>query len=713
MSTELSKIILLGDAVAPRPSQNAVRRTSVHVNDWRRSGNAVPAPFPAVPVRTDRPQEVCMEVQSLRRRLLGAAGIATIAALAACGSSNNSTSGNATDTPTAEPTQSGAVNGGTLNVGLVQEPTSFLAAGITDSMTFSYAVDAVTSEGLLWYKSVDETANAKSQADFWRPALATEVPSSANGDVKTSGCKDTSAKMCVTWKLRQGVKWQDGSTFSSKDVCATHKFFWLQYKEKNPTALLSTNGWDLVSSCDDTNPNEAVVNYTQVYGPYLTLGTGVYGIIPAKQLDAAFAANTDIEKTAQTVDLTVGSGNPSAFKGTDTLDKIIVGTGPYVLSKYEPTKEIDFVRNQNYWDKAHQPHLDQISFKIISGTAAELTAAKAGTIDFGLDYRLKFLQDLITESGNGKIKVETLPESGAEKIDLNMCDNAKGLCGATAKKSPYMADKTIRHAMLAGINRQQIIDTLAAGKTVVPQDSWIYLGSEFIKTTDVPTTKYDPAAANKMLDDAGYKLSPSCDGGKTRAFKDGSCINVDLATTSGNKAREDAEPLIAADLQNIGIHINTPYKNVTSGKLFGSFADGGVLYTHTFDMAMYTNTLSAPAEPDSWNAGYHADCGGTCPTKVQIPSAANKGQGQDTTGEDNPQVDKLFDDAKNSIDLAKRASLYKQAEVLLAQDLPEIPLYQQVTVNSYSVKLQGLKRNDLVWTYNAYDWYCTAGNCQA
>jgi len=654
-----------------------------------------------------------MEVQPVRRRLLGAAGIAVIGLLAACGSTNNNSTGQTSGTPTAEPTQQGAVNGGTLNIGLVQEPTSFLAAGITDSMTFSYAVDALTNEGLLWYKSVDETANAKTQADFWRPDLATEVPTTANGDVKTSGCKDTSAKMCVTWKLRQGVKWQDGSTFSSKDVCDTFKFWWLQYKDKNPTAVLSTTGWDQVTSCDDSNPNQAIVNWKTTFGPYLTFGTGVYGIMPSKQLQAAFAANSDLEKTPQTVDLSVGSGNTDAFKGTDTLDKITVGTGPYVLQKYEPTKDIILVRNKNYWDKQHQPHLDSVVFKIISGTPAELTAAKAGTIDFGLDYRLRFLKDLIDESAHGKIKVETIPESGAEKIDLNQCDNAKGLCGTGAKKAPYTSDSTIRHAMLAGINRQQIVDTLASGKTVVPQDSWIYLGSEFIKTSDVPTTKYDPAAANKLLDDAGYKLSPNCDGGKTRAFKDGTCIDVDIATTSGNAAREDAEPLIANDLQQIGIHVNTPYKNVTSGKLFGSFADGGVLYNHTFDMAMYTNTLSSPAEPDNWYAGYHGDCGGSCPSEVQIPSAANKGQGQNTTGEDNANVDQWFDQARNSIDLTKRASLYKQIEAQLAKDLPEIPLYQQVTVNSYSTKLQGLKRNDLVWTYNSFDWYCTAGNCQA
>jgi peptide/nickel transport system substrate-binding protein len=656
-----------------------------------------------------------MEVHSIRHRLLGAAAVGVLLTLAACGeASNNNTPAT---TPTPAETQSGAVNGGILNVGLVQEPTSFLAAGITDSMTFSYAVDALTSEGLLWYRSTDETANAKTQADFWRPALAVEVPSVANGDVKTSNCKEASAKMCVTWKLRQGVKWADGSTFSATDVCATTKFMWTQYKDKNPTALLSTTGWDHIQSCDDSNPNQAIINFNQTYGPYLSLGSGVYGILPAKLLQTAFAANNgaggDLEKVGQTVDLSVGSGNTNAFKGTDTLDKIIDGTGPYVLSKYEPTKSITFVRNQNYWDKARLPHLDQIVFRIISGTSAQLTAAKAGSIDFGLDYRLKFLQDLITESANGKLKVETIPESGAEKIDLNMCDNAGGQCGSGAKKSPYLADKTIRHAMIAGINRQQIIDTLAAGKTVIPQDSWIYLGSEFIKDPSLPTTKYDVAAANKMLDDAGYKLSASCDGGKTRAFKDGSCINLDFATTAGNKAREDAQPLISADLQAIGIHVNTPYKNVTPGKLFGSFADGGVLYTHTFDMAMYTNTVSSPAEPDSWYTGYHANCGGSCPDKQQIPSAANKGQGQNDTGESNPLVDKAFEDAKTAIDLSTRAKLYKQAEALLAQDLPEIPLYQQVTVNSYSVKLQGLKRNDLVWTFNSYDWWCTAGNCQA
>jgi hypothetical protein len=49
----------------------------------------------------------------------------------------------------------------------------------------------------------------------------------------------------------------------------------------------------------------------------------------------------------------------------------------------------------------------------------------------------------------------------------------------------------------------------------------------------------------------------------------------------------------------------------------------------------------------------------------------------------------------------------------LAHDLPELPLYQQVVVNSHTVRLHGLQRNDRVWTFNMYDWYCTGARCRA
>ncbi|HEX3605072.1 MAG TPA: peptide ABC transporter substrate-binding protein [Candidatus Dormibacteraeota bacterium] len=653
----------------------------------------------------------------MRQRFTVALGTGALVVLAACGS------GGGGSNPTGQPTANNAVNGGTLTVGVLQEPTSFLAAGIVDSMTYSYAVDAPVTEGLLWYRSKTETQNARTLADFWRPDLATEVPTTANGDVKTSGCKnvtflgkDQTPKMCVTWKLRDGVKWHDGTQFSSKDVCDTFNFFWLKYQAKPPTALSSTSGWQETIGCDSSNALQAVVSYRSTYGAYLSQATGVYGILPSKLLQTAFngaaGAGTDLEKTPQTVDLRVGSGNTDAYAGTDTLDKMIDGTGPYVFQKYEANKDIILVKNKNYWDKSRQPHLDKIIYKFISDTKSQLDQAAAGEIQFGMDYRLALLNDLNNVAKNGKLRVETIPESGAEKIDLNLCDNAKGLCGDQATKSPFTADLKVRQAMIKAIDRQTIVKTIAANETVVPQDSWIYLGAEFIKTTpdQNPTTAYDPAGARKLLDDAGYKLSPACHGGLGRADSSGRCMDLGFVTTSGNTARQNAQIAIQAMLQAVGIYTNL--SDVKSGKLFGNFADGGLLYTHQFQLAMYTNTMSAPAEPDSWFPGYHADCGGSCAELNQIPSAANNGNGQNSTGEDNPEVDSLFNQARSTVDLSQRTKAYKSAEALLAKDLPEIPLYQQVVVNSETSRLHGVQLNDVVWTFNMYDWYCDAGNCQ-
>ena|SRR5438105_6389891 len=599
--------------------------------------------------------------------------------------------------------------GGTVTIGVVQEPTSFLAAGIVDSMLFSVAVDAPVAEGLLWYRPLEETARARTLADFWRPMLATEVPTTANGDVRTEGCPVASAAMCVTWKLRGDVLWHDGSRFGAHDVCATIQFYWLRYHDRNPTAVLSTAGPDQVIDCREDTPTQATLSFKTRYGGYLSLGSGVYGILPATRLENAFHGDTDLERTPQTVDLRTATGAADAYHGTDTLDRIIVGTGPYVLAGYEPTKSITLVRNRHYWDRGHQPHLDRVIFRFISDVTSQLAQAKAGEIDVGLDYRLALLGALDDAAKLGRLTVQTIPESGAEKLDFDMCADARGLCGAQARLDPVTADLRFRQAVLRAIDRQQIVRTIARGQTTVPQDSWIYLGEEFIRDPSIPTTAYDPAAARRLLDAAGYRPSDGCHGGRGRADPQGRCIELDFVTTSGNPARQQAQIAIQSDLEQVGIFTNL--STVKAGRLFGSFGDGGILATHEFDLAMYGQT-GAP-EPDGWYSLYHSDCRGACPDENQIPSAANHGQGQNAAGLDDPVVDRAFDAGRSTVDLAQRTTAYRQAETALAADLPEVPLYQQVVVNSHSPRLRGVQRNDRVWTFNMYDWYCTGGRCQA
>ena len=656
-----------------------------------------------------------MSGPGIRRWLLALCGVVVVA-VTACGGSNTSTATNpyATQNPN-------AVNGGQLTVGVWQPSSSFLNAGVVQNLVFSYIIDAPAAEGLLWYRGSNETASASTPADYYQPWLATEIPTLANHDVKLSGCPNTAAKMCVTWKLRSGVQWHDGSYLSSKDVCDTYDLYWLKYKSSgNPTTLSSTTPWNLALDCQATGNLTATIDYSQTFGSYLSLGTGVLGILPASELDPALATGASIETYAPNVDLGAGSGRANgAYRGSGlTLDQMIDGTGPYVFSSAD-ANQIVYVKNQNYWNKDHQPHLDKIVFKNEPDLATEVADAKSGNIDVGMDMRQYNLDGLDSAAAapGAKFSVQVVPEPGAEKIDLNLCANDVALCGSQAWTSKYTADPVIRKAMLEGINRQNIIQQEVGGKTTIPKDSFMYLGASWINSSKIPQTKYSVSAANQDLSNAGYKIAASCGtdsaGNGFRAYKDGTCIAVNLGTPTGNDSRQKTEFLIQQDLAKIGIKVVTPFApSATNGVFFGAFADGGPLYTHKFDLAMYTNTLFSPGEPDNLYPIYHGACGGSCATTTNGITSATSPNGQNDTGINDPTLDSALDAGHSDVDPAKRAADYVTAEQQLAKDIPEIPLYQQVTINSYTRNLQGVKPTDLVWDFNVYDWFCLGGNCQ-
>ena len=578
----------------------------------------------------------------------------------ACGNSSSGPSGGTPKT------------GGKLVAASWQEQSSMLAIGITDSATHAYAYEAPMVEGLIGLaSSADIPKNAK-LSDYFVPQLATEVPTTDNGDVKVTG-----TTMAVTYKLRHGVKWHDGQAFTSKDVADTAQFFYLKYKDNNPTPLLSTSGWDQISKVDTPDEFTAVVNYKSLFGPYLTLFSGPEGVLPSHLLQATWTAGGDMTKVKLPIDLS--SANPAGFKGSDTWDKWLVGTGPFVFKEWVSGDHLTMVRNNNYWG-SHKSYLDEITVKFEPDTNTELADLRTATVDLGIDFRAALLSPLTHLSSATTV---VLGDSGAEKLDFNL-------------KNKYLADPVIRKAINMSIDKQKMIDTLLQGKTVVSPDTPICLGlAAWCADPSIPTTKYDQKAAAKLLDDAGYKVQASGADKGFRAFKDGSTIALNLVTTSGNALREQQEVQIASDMKGIGILIITPFKNPTAGKLFGSYAGGGVLYNHTFDIAQYTNTVPG-GEPDSWYSGYVCD---------QIPTQANGGVGQNDTQECNPAVDSGFKAGRSKVAQADRKAGYVDAAKALAADLPEAPLYQQLTVNAYNNKLGGYKANADFWFNNSNDWY--------
>ena len=615
-----------------------------------------------------------------------------------------------------------ATAGGTVTVGIWQAPTTLLDAGITGGLDFGGAIAAPVEEGLLWYRSTTATTTTTSEADYWSPDLATSVPTVANGGVHTSGCADKAAAMCVTWDVRQGVRWDDGSDLTSHDVCDTFQLHWLAYGalgKTSPSPQVSTIGWDQVIKCTEQDRYTAVVDFKSQYGPYLALGSGVDGILPAAVLDPVLAARGNLASTPSSLDLTRGSGNPAAFKGTASLSTVLDGTGPFVMSSNARGTQVVLVRNPNYWDQAGRAHLDKIIFRIEPDLATEEKDVRSGAVQVGLNLGLAVLASLsaAVRAHTVPLTVDPVLGSGAEVLMFNLCATDGGLCDNPAvTENEDTADATIRKAILLGIDRQAIVKAVAPGVTSVPADSWMDLGASYLHSASVPTTGLDPATANAMLDTAGDTRTTKCgtapDGQDFRAAKDGTCIVVNLGTTSDDPVRVMVESMIRADLARIGINVPAAFTpNVPAARFFGAFADGGPLATHAFDMSLYTVALGVPGEPDTYSTIWHGDCGGSCLNEDAIPSSSDLGVGMNFSGLNDSQLDKDMDLARNTADLTARASDYALADQRLAALLPAIPLYQQVIVNTYSTSLLGVQQNDLVPDFNTAAWYCTAGNC--
>jgi len=631
----------------------------------------------------------------------------------------------ASTTPSPTPTPSGGVPvaaGGTLTVGVWQAPSTLLDTGIVGNLPFADDIAAPVEEGLLWYRSTSATTNTTSPADYWSPDLATQVPTVANGAVQTSGCADTAAVMCVTWHLRQGVHWDDGSELTSHDVCDTFDFHWLAYGavgKPSPTPLASTAGWNQVTKCTEVDRYTALVDFKSQYGPYLALGSGVDGILPAAVLDPILASGGNLDATPHSFDLGMGSGNIAAFHGTGTLGDVLDGTGPFVMSSYTPGAQVVLVRNPDYWNTQGLAHLDKLIFRIEPDLATEEKDVRSGAVQVGLDLGLAALPGLAAAAKKGTVplRVDPVAGSGAEVLMFNVCATDGGLCAnPAAMENEDTADPTIRRAILLGIDRQAIVAAVAPGSTGVPPDSWLSVGASYLDGSGVTTTGYDEAQANSLLDGAGDASDPKCGvapGGQDfRAFKDGTCIVINLGTTSDDPVRLAVETMIRTDLAKIGINVPQPFEpNVPAATFFGGFAASGPLATHAFDMAFYTAGLGLPGEPDTYSSTWHGDCGGSCPSEDEVPSSADRGAGMNFSGLNDAQVDSDFDMGRDSADPTARTHAYDLADQQLATLLPAIPLFRQVIVNTYSTSLFGVVQNDFVPDFDSAAWYCAQANC--
>lgn len=363
---------------------------------------------------------------------------------------------------------------------------------------------------------VDDGIHAAVYSPLWQvspsgemlPRLALEVPTVANGGLSADG---------LTWsiKLRPGVKWHDGTPFTSADVA-----FSLQSVMASGFPAYSRTGHELVEDVQTPAPDHITWKMKKPFAPYISI-LAWFAIVPKHKLENEPAVG--------------GHYNESP-----------VGTGPYKWKERVPGDHITLAANEDYFGDG--PHIATAIYKYIPDLTVLFTQFRTGDIDYiGLQG---IAADHYAEATKfPDRKVFSAPQASIENFYFN-----HGL--------PQFQDKAVRQAIYFAYDKDSIIEQIYYGRptpseSFLPKQSWAY-------NPNLPKHEYSLDKAKKLLDETGWK--PGSDGIRAKGGVRLAFIN---STTAGNHLREQVQQLLQQDFKKIGVEMTI--KNLPPAVMWGEY----------------------------------------------------------------------------------------------------------------------------------------------
>ncbi|MBX7186867.1 MAG: peptide ABC transporter substrate-binding protein [Vicinamibacteria bacterium] len=343
------------------------------------------------------------------------------------------------------------------------------------------------------------------------PVLAKEIPTEANGRVVRG--KDGSVRM--TWPLQENVRWHDGLTFTSADVCFTWRFV------TDPKSMTYNREQYIgIKSCEMPDAHTVVFVWDGAYAYYAGL---FEGILPRHVFLKADG------KTEMTVDEIVNYEPYNRGPG-------LVGTGPFRFAEWKTGEYIRVVRNPEYWRGKDFPKIDEIVWAFIPDNNTRLLALKSGRYDWG---RIQPTQVSV---------VRNLPASEVHLIDANSVMHFD-LAIRTETGRALFDDVRVRRAIFHAIDREGMAKKLMEGAVKVAEGP-INPNSPY-HNAKVTTYPYDLARSRRLLDEAGWTMGED---GVRR--KNGRRFSFVMLNRAGSTDRILLAQVIQAGLKAVGVEVN-------------------------------------------------------------------------------------------------------------------------------------------------------------
>jgi ABC-type transport system substrate-binding protein len=464
------------------------------------------------------------------------------------------------------------------------EPTTLSPLSAVDG--YSMSVHGYLFEGLL---------DRDLDTHDWKPALATEW-------------KISDDKRVFDFKLRQGVKWHDGTEFTADDV----KFSYDVIFSDDYKAVQLRSYYEAVKEVQIIDKYNVRFIVKDDYFQNFDVCAGI------QVLPKHFYSNPELKKD---------------------FGKKLIGTGPYLFTKYDKGQKIILVKNPDWWGNSVESEktswtIPKLVLRFSSEENVSLELLKKGDIDFlGLrpDGFVKKTVGKIWDEKIVKVKTENKTPKGYSFIAFNL-------------KHPVLKDVQVRKALSMLFNHPLMQDKFEYNLSE-PATGPIYVQSDYANS-DVKAVPYDPQSALKILNSAGW--SDSDKDGILDKIVGGKKTNLSFTILEPLQEMMKYLTVFKEDASKAGVEINI--KNVE----WNSFIK--LIDERNFDSVRL-----------AWGGG-----GVDWDPKQVWHSSSSSGSGSNFINYSNKQVDQLIDQARKLSEKEKRIPILKKIHELISADYPYI-----------------------------------------
>ncbi len=450
----------------------------------------------------------------------------------------------------------------------------------------------------------------------------------------------------ITFKLRDDVVFSDGQPLTSDDVVFTFDFIMNQ----TISAPRERAYFEKMKSVIALDKYSVVFEFNEPYFNALSLSGGM-AIMPRHFYEPYLEA-------------------PETFNESKGL---LLGSGPYRLRDpkgWTPDQGmVELERNPRYWGPV-LPAFDRLLWKVIENDSARLTTFRNGEIDiYGarpIEYK-KLLKDehLTTRAKNFEYMS---PTAGYSYIGWNQ---------GSADKPSRFADKRVRQAMTYLTDRERVIEEIMLGYGEVAISPFSPRSHQHNKS--LTPRSYDPDKAKALLKEAGYE---DRNGDSVLEDADGQPFEFELVYFQGNE-----------DTKRIVLFLKDLY------------AGAGILLqpkpTEWSVMIDLLDKRNFDAITLGWSSGVETDI------YQMFHSSRTEDGGDNFVGNKNPELDKLIDEARATVDEAKRMPLWQQAEAIMHDDQPYTFLMRRKTLAFIDRRIHNIAQTKLGLnaSFVPVEWY--------